>query len=319
MTILVTGGAGYIGSHACKALKKSGFTPVTYDNLSTGHKENVQWGPLILGDLQDRELLKATIQDYKPKGVLHFAASALVVESTQNPGKYYDNNVAGSIALFEVMRQTGLEFLVFSSTCATYGLPEFLPITENHPQKPVSPYGKSKLMIEEILQDYPFFSVCLRYFNAAGADVEGNIGEDHTPETHLIPSIIEAAMGKRKEISIYGTDFDTKDGTAIRDYIHVEDLADAHLKALHWLFENKEKNAFNLGNGKGLSIFDVIKEIEAISGKNIPTKIEKKRDGEPACLYADNTRARELLGWSPKKSKISTIIETAWKWHCQCI
>ena len=318
MNILVTGGAGYIGSHTCKALAKAGFTPITYDNLSTGHKANVQWGPFILGDLQDRELLRKTIQEYKPKGVLHFAASALVIESMQNPPKYYDNNVAGSIALLEVMREEKISHLVFSSTCATYGHPEFSPITEEHPQKPINPYGRSKLMVEQIITDYPLHAVMLRYFNAAGADPDSIIGEDHTPETHLIPSIIETAMGKRKALTIYGTDFPTKDGSAVRDYIHVVDLADAHVQALKWVLANQKSTAINLGTGNGLSIFEILQKIEAVSEKQVSTQLENKREGEPCHLVADNKKAQELLGWTPKHSSLSSIIETAWKWHSKC-
>lgn len=318
MNILVTGGAGYIGSHTCKALAKAGFNPITYDNLSTGHNANVQWGPLIIGDLQDRKLLKKTIQEYKPNGVLHFAASALVIESMQNPPKYYDNNVAGSIALLEVMREENISSLVFSSTCATYGHPEFSPITEEHPQKPINPYGRSKLIVEQIINDYPIHAVILRYFNAAGADPESKIGEDHTPETHLIPSIIETAMGKRKALTVYGTDFPTKDGSAVRDYIHVEDLADAHVKALKWVLANQKSTAINLGTGIGLSIFEILKKIEAVSEKQVATQFENKREGEPAHLVADNKKAHELLGWTPKHSSLSSIIETAWKWHSKC-
>ncbi len=322
MTILVTGGAGYIGSHTCKALAKAGFTPITYDNLSTGHKTNVQWGPLVIGDLQDRERLKKTIREYTPKGVLHFAASALVIESMHDPAKYYDNNVAGSIALLEVMREENISSLVFSSTCATYGHPEFSPITEEHPQKPINPYGRSKLMVEQIIQDYQraygLHAVMLRYFNAAGADLQSKIGEDHTPETHLIPSIIETAMGKRKELTVYGTRFPTKDGSAVRDYIHVEDLANAHVRALKWVFANKKSTAINLGTGKGLSIFEILKKIEAVSEKQVSTHLENKREGEPSHLVADNKKAKELLGWTPENSSLSSIIETAWKWHNRC-
>ena len=234
--ILVTGGAGYIGSHTCKALAKAGFLPVAFDNLSTGHAYAVKWGPFIQGDLNDRAKLDEAIKNYNPKAVLHFAADALVTESMENPGKYYRNNVGSSIALLEAMRDHGIGSLVFSSTCATYGDPKFTPITEDHPQAPISPYGRSKLMIEQIIADFEkahgLKSAVLRYFNVAGADSETEIGENHTPETHLIPTVIQAALGIRSEVVVYGTDFPSKDGSAVRDYVNVQDLAAAHVGAL---------------------------------------------------------------------------------------
>lgn len=318
-TILVTGGAGYIGSHTCKALAKVGFIPVTYDNFSTGHPYAVKWGPLVTGDLRDRKQLDLAFKQYKPKGVLHFAASALVIESMTNPGKYYNNNVTGSISLIEAMIENHVPHLVFSSTCATYGHPQFSPITEEHPQNPINPYGRSKLMVEQIIQDFEkthnLRSVTLRYFNAAGADVTSEIGENHTPETHLIPSIIEVAQGLRKELVVYGTDFPTQDGSAIRDYIHVDDLAKAHVLALQWLFTNNQSTSINLGTGIGSSVLEIHRAVEAISKNKIPVRFEKKREGEPSHLIADNKKAKDLLNWTPELSSLPQLIETAWKWH----
>lgn len=318
-TVLVTGGAGYIGSHTCKALANSGFTPVTYDNLSTGHQEAVKWGPLVVGDLIDRETLSAAFAKYQPIGVLHFAASAIVIESMTNPGKYYSNNVSSSIALLETMRDHQVQHLVFSSTCATYGHPRFSPLTEEHPQTPISPYGKSKLMVEKIIEDFEkihgMHAICLRYFNAAGADRSGEIGEDHTPETHLIPSIIEIAMGKRKELVIYGNDFPSPDGSAVRDYIHVEDLAKAHVASLKWLLKTKKSEAINLGTGKGYSVLEIVQAIEAFTKIKIPIRFEKRREGEPSHLTADNTKAKRILGWAPSTSTLPILIESAWCWH----
>ncbi len=317
MNVLVTGGAGYIGSHTCKALHAAGFTPITYDNLSTGHKSFVKWGPLVIGDLLDADLLQKTIQEYKPIAVLHFAAAALVIESMHNPGKYYKNNVCGSSHLLEAMRGQ-IPYLVFSSTCAIYGNPQFSPITEIHPQNPINPYGKSKLMVEQMIQDYPMNSVILRYFNAAGADFSGEIGEDHTPETHIIPSIIEVAKGLRKEIIVYGTDFPTSDGSAVRDYIHVEDLAHAHVNALKYLLKNNPSTIVNLGTGKGHSVLEIIGEVEKVANNRIPVVYEQRRKGEPSHLVANYKKAEELLQWAPKVSKLSLIVESAWSWHNRC-
>ena len=309
MTILVTGGAGYIGSQTCKALDLGGFLPVTYDNFSTGHKSSVRWGPYVEGDIRDLSLLQHTLEKYQPKGVIHFAASALVMESMQNPGKYYDNNVGGSITLLRAMQEVKIPYLVFSSTCATYGHPETNPITEMHPQKPISPYGRSKLIVEQILPDFGIHSVSLRYFNAAGADFDCEIGENHTPETHIIPSVIESALRKREELIVYG------DGSAIRDYVHVKDLADAHVKSLRWLFKNKQSTHINLGTGIGSSILDILAEVQRISSKKIPVRMEKKRMGDPDVLVASNQKAKELLGWTPIYSSLPMLIESAWKWH----
>lgn len=317
--ILVTGGAGYIGSHTCKALAKAGFLPVVYDNLSTGHAYAIKWGPFVQGDLNDKNKLNEAFTTFKPKAVIHFAANAIVVESMSDPGKYYRNNVGSTVALLETMRDHNVKTLIFSSTCATYGNPLFTPITENHPQFPINPYGRSKLMIEQIIADFEMahglHAVNLRYFNAAGADPDVEIGENHTPETHLIPSIIQTALEIKKEIVVYGTDFSSRDGSAIRDYIHVQDLAQAHVAALQWLTANQKSVAINLGTGTGYSVLEIIGAVQKFCGKNVSVRHEPRRPGEPGILTADNALARDLLGWSPQISDLPTLIETAWKWH----
>jgi UDP-arabinose 4-epimerase len=317
--ILVTGGAGYIGSHVCKALAKGGFLPVTYDNLSTGHAYAVKWGPFVQADLCEKEKLIETIQKFQVKAVLHFAASALVVESMANPGLYYRNNCAGSLSLLEAMQATHVPYLVFSSTCAVYGQPKFVPLTEVHPLSPINPYGRSKWMVEQMIADFEMAhgvrSAVLRYFNIAGADLETEIGENHTPETHLIPSVIQAALGQKKEIVVYGTDFPSQDGSAVRDYIHVQDLADAHVSALKWLFANNQSVQINLGTGSGHSVLEIINAVQKFCGKPLPVRLEQARAGEPSNLTADNSKAKELLGWTPKLSDLPTLIESAWKWH----
>ncbi len=318
-TILVTGGAGYIGAHVCKALAKEGFLPVTYDNLSTGHAYAVKWGPFIQASLSDRDALKEACLTYQPKAVIHLAASAIVIQSMQDPAKYYRNNVVGALSLLEVMHECKINSLVFSSTCATYGQPQFIPITEEHPQLPINPYGKSKLMLEHIMQDFDAVhgikTVSLRYFNAAGADPDTEIGENHTPETHLIPVVIQTALGIRPEVVVYGTDFASSDGSAIRDYVHVQDLADAHVAALKFVLAEKTSRAINLGTGIGHSVLEIIRAVEQYSGHNIPVRFEPRRDGEPCTLVADNRLAFDLLNWTPKRSNLNTLIESAWKWH----
>lgn len=317
--VLVTGGAGYIGSHVCKALAKTGFLPIAYDNLSTGHAYAVKWGPLVQGDISDKTKLIETIRNFKPVAVLHFAANALSVESTQDPAKYYRNNVAGTLSLLEAMQTTGLLNLIFSSSCSTYGNPQFNPVTEDHPQIPISPYGKTKWMAEHMMTDfeaaYGLKTVFLRYFNAAGADVDTEIGENHTPETHLVPCIIQTALGLSNEIVVYGTDFPTRDGSAIRDYVHVQDLADAHVLALQYLLQNHKSLAINLGTGVGTSVLELIDAVQTFCGHTIRVRLEERRPGEPAMLAADHRRARELLGWNPKASNLPILIESAWKWH----
>lgn len=318
-TILVTGGAGYIGSHACKALAGAGYHPVAYDNLGRGHRDSVRWGPLVEGDLADRPLLAATIRQFDIAAVMHFAAFAYVGESVEKPELYFRNNVVNSLTLLEAMIETGVRHIVFSSTCATYGLPETMPIRESTPQHPVNPYGESKLMIERTLHwlgpAHGLRYAALRYFNAAGADPDGAIGEDHDPETHLIPLVLDAALGRRAAIDILGTDYPTPDGSAIRDYIHVQDLADAHVRALDYLGAGGASVALNLGTGLGHSVRDVIAAAERITGRPIRRREAPRRPGDPPTLVADATLARAVLGWTPKVSDLDTILASAWAWH----
>ena len=317
--ILVTGGAGYIGSHTCKVLKAQGYTPITYDNLVYGHERAVQWGPFEHGDILDSAALSRVFKKYHPIAVIHFAAFAYVGESVKDPGKYYTNNVAGTINLLEMMRKCGCKHIIFSSTCATYGIPESLPLVETAEQRPINPYGRSKLMIEQILADYDMAyetrHIILRYFNAAGADPGGEIGEDHTPETHLIPLVIEAALGRRDSIEVFGADYDTPDGTAIRDYIHVTDLAHAHVKALEILRHKGKSDFFNLGTGTGNSVKEIIEEARFACKKEVPVVYGPRRPGDPPELVADAEKANTLLGWTPEYSDLKTIIETARRWH----
>ena len=318
-TILVTGGAGYIGAHACKALSKAGYEPVAYDNLVYGHREAVRWGPFIEGDLADRALLAETVARHQISAVMHFAAYAYVGESIEKPEKYFHNNVVNSLGLMEAMLAAGVKQMVFSSTCATYGLPASMPIREDTPQHPVNPYGESKLMIERALYwhglAHGLRHVALRYFNAAGADPEGETGEHHDPETHLIPLVLDAALGRRAQIDIYGKDYDTPDGTAIRDYIHVTDLAAAHVQALAYLERGGASVALNLATGQGHSVREVIAAAERITGRRIPRREVERRPGDPPCLVADATLANRTLGWTPRVSDLDTIIATAWAWH----
>jgi UDP-arabinose 4-epimerase len=320
-SILVTGGAGYIGSHACKALAHAGYRPIAYDNLSRGHREAVRWGPLVEGDIAEDSRLGAAIEQYQVAAIMHFAAYAYVGESVSDPALYYRNNLAGTLAMLETARQTGIRHMVFSSTCATYGTPEILPIRETTPQCPVNPYGETKLAIERVLhwygEAYGLRSVSLRYFNAAGADREGEIGEDHDPETHLVPLVLQAALGQRPAIEVYGTDYPTPDGTAIRDYIHVDDLADAHLRALERLLTKGDTVALNLGTGIGHSVREVIATAERVCACNIPVRAAPRRPGDPAALIADPSLATELLGWHARHSSLETIIRTAFAWHAR--
>jgi UDP-arabinose 4-epimerase len=317
--VLITGGAGYIGSHTCKALAEMGYTPLCYDNLVYGHPWSVKWGPFVEGDILDREKLDKAIQKYRPEAVLHFAAYAYVGESVENPGKYYRNNTLGSLNLLEAMRDHGINRMVFSSTCATYGEPEKLPIPEDHPQKPINPYGASKLMIERMLQDFDnahgIRSIALRYFNAAGADPAIEIGEDHDPETHLVPLVLDVAAERRPFITVFGNDYDTDDGTCIRDYIHVTDLAAAHVYALKALAGGKPSSAFNLGNGRGVSVNQVIDTARQVTGCHIPVEFGPRRAGDPAVLIGDASRFMKEFDWQPKYSELEQIIETAWNWH----
>ncbi|MEQ8396062.1 UDP-glucose 4-epimerase GalE [Thalassobaculum sp.] len=317
-TILVTGGAGYIGSHACKALAMAGYRPVAFDNLSSGHRWAVRWGPLEVGCLEDAERLDAVIATYRPVAVMHFAAFSAAGESVVDPAKYYENNVAGLLSLLAAMRRAGLDRLVFSSTAAVYGSPLSTPIDEDHPQQPINPYGATKQAAERVLADfasaYDIRSVALRYFNAAGADRDGEIGEAHDPETHLIPIVLEAAAGLRPEVAIFGDRYETPDGTCIRDYIHVADLADAHVRALRWLADHPGAHAFNLGNGEGFSVREVIDAARRVTGRPIAVRVEDARPGDPAVLVADARCASDVLGWRPDSAELDTQIADAWRW-----
>lgn len=318
-TVLVTGGAGYIGAHACKALAAKGFNPVVFDNLIYGHRSAVKWGPLEIGDLTNEWQIMDAIRRYRPIAVLHFAAFAYVGESVEDPDKYYYNNVTGALNLLRALVREKVNHLVFSSTCATYGNPETIPMDENHPQSPVNPYGAGKLMIERILSDfaaaYGLSSISLRYFNAAGADPDQELGEDHTPETHAIPLAISTALEQRPVFEIFGTDYPTEDGTAVRDYIHVSDLAAAHVAALSYLLEGGATTALNLGTGKGHSVRQVIAAVERISGKTVVMRETPRRSGDPAVLVADASRAERILGWKPVYAGLETIVSSAYAWH----
>ncbi len=317
-TVLVTGGAGYIGSHTCKALENAGYLPVTYDSLLRGHAWAVKWGPLEVGDLMDVERLRDTLRKYRPRGVIHFAAFAYVGESMQHPLMYYRNNVGGTVSLLEAMAAEGIDRLVFSSTCATYGTPEINPIREDMPQNPINPYGQSKLMVEQILKDCArngsLATVALRYFNAAGSDAGGEIGEAHHPETHLIPLALAAAHGGATPLTVFGNDHPTPDGTCIRDYIHVTDLADAHVKALDYTSNNHGFAAFNLGTGTGISINELIRIAQEVTGREVPFSYGPRRAGDPAALVADPRLAGEALGWRARHSDLRNILQTAWNW-----
>jgi UDP-glucose-4-epimerase GalE len=319
--ILVTGGAGYVGAHTCKALHRAGYTPVVFDNLSTGHKSFVCWGPLIPGDIRDVDAVRHAIKAYQIEAVLHFAASAYVGESVSNPQKYYDNNVAGSLSLLQAMREEGCHRIVFSSSCAIYGEPETSPIAETTPKNPVNPYGASKAMVERILCDYQkayeLRAIALRYFNASGADPESELGELRDPETHLIPRAMMAIQGYIDDFAVFGNDYPTPDGTAIRDYIHVSDLAEAHVAAVKRLLAGGDGGAFNLGTGRGYSVQEVLEAITAETSAPLPVSIGPRREGDPAVLVADASLSRRELGFTPRHSDLKTIIKTAWAWHRQ--
>lgn len=317
--ILIVGGAGYIGSHVNMELNRKGYETVVFDNLIHGHREHVKCGEFILGDLHDMEQIRLVFQNYSIDAVMHFAAFAYVGESVVNPEKYYVNNVINTLNLLRVMKEYDVNKFIFSSTCATYGIPTELPITEKHIQNPINPYGQSKLMIEKILKDfdkaYGLKYVSLRYFNAAGADISTEIGELHNPETHLIPLVLDAAIGRRDNIQIYGTDYNTTDGTCIRDYIHVIDLANAHILALEYLLSKKKSDVFNLGNGNGYSVREVVGTARAITCKEIKIVESARRPGDAAILIGSAQKAQEVLGWKPKFFDLNIIIETAWNWH----
>jgi UDP-glucose 4-epimerase len=326
MKLLVVGGAGYIGSHMCKLLERAGHEVLVLDNLSTGFRELVKYGRLVVGDLADINLLENVFKDHKLDGVMHFAANSLVGESVVNPVKYYRNNVTNTLNLLDVMVRHDVKNFIFSSTAATFGEPEYTPIDEAHPQKPINPYGASKLMIERILQDYAsayeLNSVCLRYFNACGADPEGEIGECHNPETHLVPLILQAASGRRKSITVFGRDYATDDGTCIRDYIHINDLCSAHLLALEALASGEKSGAlaYNLGNGQGFSVqqvIDVVKKVVAEDDCELVVENGERRAGDPAVLVADANFAKKELGWQPQYSDLETIVRHAWSWEKQ--
>jgi UDP-glucose-4-epimerase GalE len=300
-------------------LRQNGYNPITFDNLVYGHKEHVLFGEFEFGDLNDAARLREVFKKYNPLAVIHFAAFTYVGESVTDPYKYYHNNVFGTLNLLNVMREFLVKNIVFSSTCAVYGVPESLPIVETTKTNPINPYGSSKLMVEKILQDfknaYEINHVALRYFNACGASADAEIGESHDPETHLIPLAIYAALGKSDSITIYGEDYPTKDGTCIRDYIHVEDLADAHLKALEFLLKNKKSEIFNVGIGQGFSVKEVINAVKKISGKDFTIKHGTRREGDPSELIADNSKIKNILGWKPKYTEIEKMVATAYRWH----
>lgn len=316
--VLVTGGAGYVGSHACLALHEAGFRPVVYDNLTNGHAAFVQWGPLEIGDIRDRERLDQVLATHRPVAILHFAALIEVGESVLHPGRFYDNNVGGTITLIEAARAAGIGAMVFSSTCATFGAPVQMPMGEDHPQQPLNPYGRSKLIVEQMLADYERYSglrsVSLRYFNAAGADEHGRIGERHEPETHAIPLALQAVLGQRSGFKLFGDDYDTRDGTAIRDYVHVSDLADAHVRALRYLLEGGATTSFNLGTGNGTSVRELLTAVEAVTGKPFPVEVVGRREGDAPMLVANGTRCEAVLGWKPQRS-LQDIVASALAWH----
>ena len=319
LMILIVGGAGYIGSHVNKMLNFHGFETVVFDNLSYGHRDFVKWGIFEEGDLGEINDLRRVFQKYPITAVMQFAAFTYVGESVEDPQKYYLNNLCNTLNLLEVMLEEKVNYFVFSSTCATYGDPVEIPITEDHPQNPISPYGKGKYMVEQVLEDYSkaynLRYASLRYFNAAGADPDGEIGELHDPETHLIPLILDVALGNREDIKIFGTDYPTADGTCIRDYIHVLDLADAHIKALEYIQNNDLSDVFNLGNGQGFSVKEVIDTVEKVTGKKIKASEVGRRPGDPPVLVGSALKARKLLGWQPRFNDLSLIIDTAWRWQ----
>jgi len=317
-TILVTGGAGYVGSHCCKAFANAGWKVVVFDNLFRGWRDMVKWGPLIEGDILDRSALDAAFAEVKPDVVAHFAALTYVGESVDDPGLYYRNNSFGAFNLLEAMRAAGVNKLIFSSTAATYGVPHQTPMPEEHPQLPINPYGWSKLFVERMMADYAaaydLRYAALRYFNAAGADGDGEVGERHEPETHVIPLAARGALRDDYVFTIFGDDFDTRDGTCVRDYIHVADLGRAHAAAADYLLSGGAAKAFNLGTGHGTTVKEIADAIEAVSGRPLPRRIGPRRAGDPAVLVASNARAKAILGWEPRQSSIDEIVQSAWAW-----
>ncbi len=320
--VLVTGGAGYIGSHTALSLQEQGYDVIVFDNLVYGHRDLVEKAlgiELVVGELNDYALLCDIFQSRKISAVIHFAAYAYVGESYEDPGKYYRNNVVGTLTLLEAMRDSGVDKIVFSSTCATYGIPEKMPIAESQIQRPINPYGATKLAVERMLKDFGpahgLKSVAFRYFNAAGADPQGRLGEDHSPETHLIPLVLLTALGQRQSISIFGTDYPTQDGTCIRDYIHVTDLAAAHVLGLKFLLDGNDSDVFNLGNGNGFSVREVIETAKRVTKREIPVVESDRRPGDPPILVGSSDKAKAMLGWQPQYSDLTQIIEHAWQWH----
>lgn len=318
--MLVVGGAGYIGSHTCLDLANKGFKPVVYDNFSNGHREFVKWGPAEEGDIRDRARLDEVLAKHKPAAILHFAALIEVGESVKDPVSFYENNVIGTLTLLSAAQAAGVKAFVFSSTCATYGLPQSVPLDEGHRQVPINPYGRTKYIVEQALADYDQYkdlrSVVLRYFNAAGADFEGRIGEWHTPETHAIPLAIDAALGRRQGFKVFGSDYDTRDGTCVRDYIHVLDLADAHVRAVEYLLDGGDSVALNLGTGTGTTVKELLGTIETVSNRPFPVEYVGRREGDSTTLVANNDKARDILGWSPQYD-LTEIIQSAWNWHAK--
>ncbi|MBB3135117.1 UDP-glucose 4-epimerase [Rhizobium pisi] len=319
-TVLVVGGAGYIGSHTCLDLANKGYKPVVFDNFSNGHREFVKWGPAEEGDIRDRARLDEVLAKHKPAAILHFAALIEVGESVKDPVSFYENNVIGTLTLLSAAQAAGINAFVFSSTCATYGLPQSVPLDETHRQVPINPYGRTKYIVEQALADYDQYrslrSVVLRYFNAAGADFEGRIGEWHQPETHAIPLAIDAALGRRQGFKVFGSDYETRDGTCVRDYIHVLDLADAHVRAVEYLLRGGESVALNLGTGTGTTVKELLGAIEDVSNRPFPVEYIGRREGDSHTLVANNDKARDVLGWVPQYD-LSQIIRSAWNWHAK--
>jgi UDP-arabinose 4-epimerase len=320
-TVLVTGGAGYVGSHVCKALKAAGYHPVTYDDLSGGHRWAVRWGPLECGDLGNAARLESVFRRHRPIAVIHLAGLIAAGESVEDPAKYYQANVVGTLTLLAVMRRANVDRIVFSSSAAIYGEPQATPIVESHPALPINPYGTTKLAGERMLREfagaYAVRSVSLRYFNAAGADPDGEVGEAHPVETHLIPLVLDVAMNVRPDIAVYGSDYPTRDGTCIRDYVHVADLAAAHVLALKYLGHAEGAHMFNLGSGSGASVGEVIAAARQVTGRPIKVRQQARRPGDPAALVADPAEAKRKLGWRPHYPELITQIATAWSWHCR--
>ena len=317
--ILVIGGAGYIGANACKAIKASGRQPIVFDNFSSGHRHAVKWGPVIEGDIRDEHQIRAALDQVRPDAVMHFAANIEVGEGERLPGAFYENNVAGTLNTVRAMLDLGLQNFIFSSTCAIYGDPEALPLVEDMPKRPVSVYGRSKLMVETILGDLSRAEglryAALRYFNAAGADLDGEVGEEHDPETHLIPNAIKAAAGLGQAMKLFGDDYPTPDGTCVRDYIHIADLATAHILAAEHIEKTGESLQLNLGTGNGFTVKQVLDAVERAVGRPVPVEIGPRRPGDAMALYADTSKSRDILGWQPQHSDMDTIVGTAWAFH----